>query len=217
MSRQTLLLSLLLLLASSSQAASEFYCCQDANGRRVCSDMLPEQCRGRPYKVLDSGGNVMKEVGPPLTPEERQIQAAEGVRRKQQEEAAREQQRKDQALLDTYASLQDIDLSQRKAENDVNLAIAATQAKINVVTAKRRKLLDEAEFYRKKVLPPELDKNLKAAEHELKVEQELLSVKQHDFELIRAKYDADRQRYLELTTNRRRPAPPAGGTAPGQR
>ncbi|MFZ2265978.1 MAG: DUF4124 domain-containing protein [Azonexus sp.] len=210
MSKQLLLLPLLLLIAASSQAASEFYCCQDNSGRRACSDTLPEQCRGRPYKVLDSGGNIMREVGPPLTAEERQQQAAENVRRKQQEEAAREQNRKDQALLDTYATLQDIDLSQRKAENDVNLAMAATQAKINVAMTKRKKLLDEAEFYRKKSLPPELDKSLRAVEHEIKVEQELLDVKKHDFELIRAKYDADRQRYLDLTT-RRRPLPPTGG------
>lgn len=208
---RTLLLPVLLIIASTSQAASEFYCCQDGNGRRVCSDTLPDQCRGRPYKVLDSGGNVMREVGPPPSAEERQQQAAENVRRKQQEEAAREQQRKDQALLDTYATPQDIDLSQRKAENDVNFAIAATQAKINVAVAKRKKLLDEAEFYRKKGLPPELDKSLKAVEHEIKVEQELLDVKKHDFELIRAKYDADRQRFMELTTSRRRPPPPPAG------
>ncbi|MBS1160485.1 MAG: hypothetical protein H6R15_2904 [Proteobacteria bacterium] len=202
-----LLFPLLLLIASSAQAASEFYCCQDAGGRRVCADTLPEQCRGRPYRILDSAGNVTKEVGPPLTAEEKAAQAAANLRKKQQEEAAREQQRKDQALLETYATMQDIDMSQRKAENDVNLAIAATQAKIDSVTAKRKKLLDEAEFYRKKKLPAELDKNLRAVEHELKVEQELLDFKKHDFETIRAKYDADRRRYRELTGNHR-PAPP---------
>ena len=208
---------LLLLLATSAQAGGELYCCQDGNGRRMCSDMLPDQCRGRPYKVLDSGGNVIKEVGPPLTAEERAMQAADNQRKKQLEEAAREQQRKDQALLDTYASPQDIDLSQRKAEADVNLAIAATQATIGTAMAKRKKLLDEAEFYRKKGLPPELDKNLRAVEHELKVEQELLDVKRHDFDLIRAKYDADRRRYQELTSGHRRPVPPPGSTTPGQR
>lgn len=203
---------LLLVIAASAQAGSEFYCCQDANGRRVCSDTLPDQCRGRPYKVLDSAGNLTKEVGPPLTAEERAAQTADNQRKKQQEEAAREQQRKDQALLDTYATPQDIDLSQRKAEADVNLAIAATQAKISTASSKRKKLLDEAEFYRKKGLPPELDKNLRAVEHELKVEQELLDIKKHDFETIRAKYDADRQRYQELT-GRHRP-PPAVSPAP---
>ncbi|MGE5472257.1 MAG: hypothetical protein ACM3X0_15780 [Bacteroidota bacterium] len=201
---------LLLLIATAAQAGGEFYCCQDAaNGRRVCGDTLPEQCRGRPYRVLDSNGNVIKEVGRPLTAEEKVEQAAENLRQKQRDEAAREQQRKDQALLDTYATPQDIDLSQRKAENDVKLAIAATEAKIEVALGKRKKLRDEAEFYRKKALPPELDKNLRAIEHELKVEQELLDVKKHDFETIRAKYDADRLRYQELTGKRRGP-PPAG-------
>ena len=62
---------LTLLLANSAQAANEFYCCQDpASGRRVCSDTLPEQCRGRAYRILDSGGNIIKEVGAPLSPEQ---------------------------------------------------------------------------------------------------------------------------------------------------
>jgi len=146
----------------------------------------------------------MREVGPPLNAEERAQLAAENQRKKQQDEAAREQQRRDQALLDTYATLQDIDISQRKAENDLNLAIAATQAKINVATTKRRKLLDEAEFYRKKSLPPELDRDLRAIEHEIKLEQDLLDFKKRDFETIRNKYDGDRQRYLELTNPARR-------------
>lgn len=205
MSRQ-LLFPLLLLAATCSQAASEFYCCQDGSGRRICSDTLPEQCRGRPYRVLDSGGNVMREVGPPLNAEERAQQAAENLRKKQQEEAAREQMRKDQALLDTYATPQDIDITQRKAENDVNIAITAAQAKIATATAKRKKLLDEAEFYRKKTMPPELEKNLRAVDHEIKVEQDLLDYKKNELDLIRAKYDADRQRYQELT-GRRRPPP----------
>jgi hypothetical protein len=206
-----LLFPLLLLTASVCQAG-EFYCCQDSNGRRVCGDTLPEQCRNHAYRVLDSAGNITREVGPPLSAEEKAQLAIENQRKKLQEAAAREQHRKDQALLDTYATPQDIDLSQRKAENDVNFAIAASQAKINEANAKRRKLLDEAEFYKKKGLPPELAKNLRTVEYEIKVEQELLDVKKRDFETIRAKYDADRQRYQELT-GRRRPAQPPVGTS----
>jgi len=208
---KNLLLPLLLLVATSAQAANEFYCCLDSNGRRMCSDTLPEQCRGRPYRILDSAGNVTKEVGPPLTPEEKAQQALENQRKKQQEEAAREQQRKDQALLDTYATPQDIDLAQRKAENDVNLAIAASQAKIADAGKKRKKLADETEFYKKKRLPAELEKNLRAVDHEIKVEQELLDIKKHDLDTIRNKYEADRKRYQELT-GRRSSTVPAGAT-----
>lgn len=210
------ILPLLLLLATSVQAAGEFYCCHDpVSGRRVCGDTLPEQCRGRAYRVLDSGGNIVKEIGPPLTPEQKAEQVLENRRKKQLEDASREQRRRDQALLDTYTTPEDIDLAQKKAEADVNLAILATISRIDAVRTKRKKFADEAEFYKKKTLPPELDKELRAIDHEIKLQQELLEIKKKDFESIKAKYDADRKRYFELT--RRPPATPNSGAAPAIR
>ena len=191
---------LLLLLLPTIGAAGEFFCCQDpGSGRRVCGDSLPAQCRGQAYRILDSTGNVVKEVGPPLTAEQKAEQAAEKRRNKEREEAAREQRRKDQALLDTYAVPQDIDAAQRKAESDVNLAIQGAQTSIEAARTKRRKFEAEAEFYKKKAMPPRLEKDLRAIDHEIKVQQELVDVKQRELEVIRAKYEADRKRYFELT------------------
>lgn len=203
---------LALLLAASAQAAGEFYCCQDpASGRRVCGDTLPEQCRGHAYRVLDSGGNVVKDIGAPLTPEQKAEQILENRRKKKQEETDRELRRRDQALLDTYTTPEDIDLAQKKAEADVNVAIQATNERIAVAQKKRKKLADEAEFYQKKAMPPELDKDLRAIDHEIRLQQELVELKKKEFETIKAKYDADRKRYFELT--RRPPAAPSGSAA----
>ncbi|NTV69533.1 MAG: hypothetical protein HGA71_05225 [Azonexaceae bacterium] len=211
MRKKLLLASWLLMSLGSVQAAGEFYCCHDpSSGRRVCGDMLPEQCRGRAYRVLDSGGNIVKEVGAALTPEQKAEQAQENLRRKQLENASREQRRRDQALLDTYAMPEDIDLAQRKAEADVNLAILATITRIDQAQTKRKKFEDEAEFYKKKALPPDLERDLRAIDHEIRLQQELLDIKKRDFAVIKAKYDADRKRYYELT---RRPPPAPSGTA----
>lgn len=68
-------------------------------------------------------------------------------------------------------------------------------------------MADEAEFYKKKTLPPELDRNLRAIDHEIRLQQELLDLKKKEFDTIKAKYDADRKRYFELT--RRPPTAPA--------
>ena len=207
--RKTVLPLLVLLAVGSAQAASEFYCCQDpANGRRVCGDTLPEQCRGRAYRILDSGGNIVKEVGAPFSPEQKAELILENKRRKQLEDAGREQRRRDQALLDTYTTAEDIDLAQKKAEADVNLAIQATNERIATAQKKRKKFADEAEFYKKKALPPELEKDLRAIDHEIRLQQELIALKQKEFDTIKAKYDADRKRYFELT--RRPPAAPSG-------
>ncbi len=194
------LLLLLLCLSPAATAAGEFYCCQDINsGRRICGDSLPEQCRGRAYRILDSGGNVIREVGPPLTPEQKAEQIQENRRRKQLEEAARELRRKDQALLDTYATPKDIDIAQGKAERDVNMAIRNAEASIEASLTKRRKVEAEAEFYQKKKMPAPLEKELRTIDHEIKVQQELVDVKKRELEVIRSKYEADRKRFFELT------------------
>lgn len=210
------LLLLLTLLAGNASATGEFYCCQDsASGRRVCGDTLPDACRGHSYRILDRGGNVLKEVGPPLSAEQKAQVAEETRRKKLLEEAAREQRRRDQALLDTYATLEDIDLSQRKAETDVGIAIENVQRQMEVSQKKRHKLADEAEFYKKRNMPPQLASDLRAIEHEIKLQQELLEVKRREYDVIKAKYDADRKRYIELT-GRRTPAttPAANGALP---
>jgi hypothetical protein len=213
--RKLLFAPLLFAALGSAQAVGEFYCCHDpSTGRRVCGDVLPEQCRGRAYRVLDSGGNIVKEVGAALTPEQKAEQALENKRRKQLEDASRkqledasrEQRRRDQALLDTYSTPEDIDLAQRKAEADVNLAILATIARIDEARTKRKKFENEAEFYKKKTLPPDLERDLRAIDHEIRLQQELLDIKKRDFDAIKSKYDADRKRYFELT---RRPLPAA--------
>ena len=194
--------------------SSGFYCC---DGGRICSDTLPEQCRGKAYQVLDSAGNPIKEVGPPLTPEQKAQIAAEAARKKELEEQQREQRRKDQALLVTYASPQDIDMAQKKAEEDVNFAIRAAEERISAAQKKRNKLLEEAEFYKKKPMPGELAKSLRDVEHEIKTEQELMEVKRGDAATIKAKYDADRKRYTELTGRSTAPAPlstPSPSAAP---
>ena len=202
----------MMLFSTASFGAGEFYCCQDSSsGRRICGDTLPEQCRGHAYRLLDSAGNMIKEVGPPLTPEQKAEKAADDKRRKQQEEIAREQRRKDQALLDTYTTPQDIDYAQKQAEGDINLAMQETQGRIAEAQKKRLKLADEAEFYKKKAMPPSLAKDLTAIDHEIRVQQELLDVKKHEMDSVKAKYDADRKRYFELTGRAPRAMP--SGTA----
>lgn len=189
--------------ATPSSGPGKMYCCE---GGRICADSLPEQCRGKAYRILDSNGNMIKEIGPPLTPEEKSLAAAEARRKKELEEQVKEQRRKDQALLDTYATPQDIDLAQTKAEADVNLVIRGAEERIAAARKQRKKFEDEAEFYKHKPLPAVVAKGLRDADHEIKTEQELIDVKNNDAANIKAKYEADRKRYGQLTGRTTTPA-----------
>ena len=191
--------TIVLLAALPTQAApvlDRIFCCE---GNRYCSDSLPPQCRGKGFRIFDKSGNLLEEVGPPLSPEQKAEAAAAAQRKKDLEAQAKEQRRKDQALLDTYASMQDIELAQSKAEADVNLAIRSAEERIAITRKQRKKFENEAEFYKNKPLPPDIAKGLRSADHDIKTQQDLIDVKKAELAAIKQKYDGDRKRYGELT------------------
>jgi len=196
---------------AATPASGKIFCCE---GGRICGDSFPERCRGKAYSILDDKGNLIREEPAPLTPQQKAEAAAEAQRKKELDERAREQRRQDQALLQTYASAQDIDRSQARAELDVGAAIKGAEEKIAAARKQRKKFEEEAEFYKRKTLPPEVTKGLREADHEIKTHQELLDVKRKDLASIQAKYDADRKRYSELTGQAAAPAAPAKPTQP---
>lgn len=193
-----LFVTLALCSAGQAIAAGSFFCCADESGKQVCGDILPQVCIGRAYRELGDSGRTQRQIEAPLTPEQRAQRAAEEERRKVQEDAIREQRRKDRALLDTYGSEKDIDTLRRRAENDVALSIKAAEEKIAEARVQRKKFEDEAEFYKKKQMPAEIEKGLRDAEYSIKAQESLIESKKKDLEAVRLKYDDDKRRYIEL-------------------
>jgi hypothetical protein len=213
MSKTVTALLLTLLITPVWGAAGELYCCTEpGSGRRICADTLPAQCRGLAYRIFDRAGNPIRDVAAPLTAEQKAAAAAEAQRKKEEEEKRLEQRRIDQALLTTYATAEDIDIAQRIAESDVNLTIQNATAKIRELQTNQRKLAQEAEFYKRKTMPSDLEVRLRTVGHEIRLQQELIQLKRKELNAIRAKYDGDRQRYFTLTG--RSPTQPAPSTPP---
>lgn len=183
----------------SAQVSGESVCCVDAGGHRVCSDLLPPQCAGRAYKVYNQQGLLVREVAAPLSAEEKAARAAAERREKEAIAAQQEQRRRDQALLQTYASVQDIDRQQMRAEAEVTQAIAAAEARIAEASRRRQKFAREAEFYPRGNLPPDIAKGLRDEDVEIRTQTELAEAKKRELAQIRAKYAEDRKRFLELT------------------
>ena len=90
-------------------------------------------------------------------------------------------------------------MSQQKAEADVTFVIKAAALKIEEASRQRKKFENEVEFYKNKPLPPDVARGLRETEHEIKTQEDLLTMKRAEFDAIKAKYDGDRKRYLELT------------------
>jgi len=195
-------LSFALVACHASTAAGNLFCCSDTSGKQVCGDLLPQACYGRAYRELGDNGRTLRNVEAPLTAEQRELRAAEEEQRKVEAAALKEKQRKDQALLNTYATEKDIEAMRLRAQEDVQKSIKDSEEQIVAIRARRKKFEDEAEFYKKKTPPPEVKKGLRDTDFEIQAQQSVIESKQKELDIIRAKYDEDLKRFRELTGHR---------------
>ena len=192
-------LALLLGLGTQALAAGNLFCCIDTNGKQICGDLLPQACYGRAYREIGDSGRTLRNVEAPLTAEQRALRAVEDEKRKAEEAARREQQRKDQALLNTYGNERDIEAMRTRAQDDVQKSIKAAEAKISEIRAQRKKFENEAEFYKRKKMPADIQKGLSDADFEIKAQESIIEAKTKELEIIRQKYDEDKRNFIDLS------------------
>ena len=190
---------LIALALSGSAMAGSMFCCLDASGKQECGDILPQACYGRAYRELGESGRTLRNVEAPLTAAQRAQRAVEEEQRKVEAAALKEQQRKDQALLNTYGSEKDIETMRLRAQDDVQKSIKNSEDQIAGIRLRRKKFEDEAEFYKKKQPPPEIQKGLRDTDLEIKSQESVIEAKKKELDNIRVKFDEDRRRFLELT------------------
>ena len=68
-------------LSGSAFAAGSLFCCNDPNGKQVCSDILPQECLGRAYREIGESGRTLRTVEAPLSAEQRAQRAAAEAQR----------------------------------------------------------------------------------------------------------------------------------------
>lgn len=205
----------ILAAAPAFAAGGNTFCCNDDSGRQVCSDILPPQCYGRAYREINERGITTRRIEAPLTAEQRAQREAEQRRKREEDRLAQEQRRKDLALLQTYSTVQDIDIFRVRTIKDLERSIADTRERQEELRAKQKTLLEEAEFYKKKPMPAELRNAIKNNEAEIQTLQNLIDLRNRDIEAANARYDEDKRRYIEITRDKSG-SPRAQVTTPGE-
>ncbi|MBL8503174.1 MAG: hypothetical protein JNL78_07025 [Rhodocyclaceae bacterium] len=189
------------------------YCCNDDSGKQVCSDVLPPQCYGKAYREISPTGRTVKRIDAPLTAEQRTVKEAEAKKAKEEELRRKEEDRRNRALLATYATEKDIDYARDRALADIAKTIQASEEKLAELGKQQQKLDGEAEFYKKKTPPPALQAQIRDNQAEMKTQQAAIAAKQKEIETVKARYEAERQRYRELTASKTT-APSAADSRP---
>jgi valyl-tRNA synthetase len=194
--------------ALAQSGGGKSYCCTDQTGRHFCGDILPAQCYGHAYREIGANGRTIREIPAPMTAEQRAQRAAEEEQRQKDAVLKKEQNLKDLALLETYADLKDIESMRQRALDDVRKLIVNAETRIAEIIVLHKKFENEAEFYKKKTLPPEIEKGLANTEFESKAQKLIIEAKKKEMAVIQEKYDEDRKRFLDLQHNRGVKSPP---------
>lgn len=177
--------------------ATTIYCCTDPGGRRVCGDVLPASCYSTSYREISPQGVVRREVARPLTAEEVARLKEEEALRQEREERQRKQRQLDSALLQTYTSVDDLDARRQRALDGIERALAELREREAATQARRDEL--QRERAGKQAPAAALENELRSADGELGRLREALAAKSRERDALRAKFDEERRRYLELT------------------
>src|SRR3954452_23356060 len=101
----------LLLLAAWAPAAMATYKCVDEKGVTRIGETPPDECANVVMYEMGRSGQVIKTIDPTPTGEQLKAREEAAARRKEADKVAAEQNRKDQALLNTYSSEREFDMA----------------------------------------------------------------------------------------------------------
>lgn len=208
----------LLLAASLSWlpcAAATTYKWVDDKGVVHYSDKVPPEVVNKGSQELTKEGITLRKTEPLPTAEQRKAREAEDERRRQLAKLQDEAGRRDRALLASYTSEREIDLSRQRSLATIEAVIESAQHYSDQLT--RRKVDVEARRagYRDKPMPAVLERDYEGIQAELAKQAELIRQKRAEWNATAARYEAERIRWRELSgLEKPRAAAPSPATAP---
>lgn len=174
----------------------------DENGVTHYGDTIPPQYVNQGSTELSTKGVVVKKTDRALTAEERRAAEEDKARRQEAQVKEQEQQRRDRALLNTYTSEKEIDLTRDRNLQQAEVQMQSAELRIKQVGDRLTKYRRQAESMTKtgKPVAPDLKQDIDNAEREIAHLEESIKQKKKDMDAIRARFDTDKQRYRELTS-----------------
>ena len=197
-----LIATALALAALPLASQAETYRCVGKDGKRYYGSVIPAECQGKPVELLNGQGLVMKRIDPEGAEKERLAKEATDARKRQEESAARESARRNQALLATYTSEKDIDDARARALVENTKATEQVASRVEELRKQQAGFQKQADDLKGKDLPAGLQQDLKTVEADLKAQEQLLDAKKREAENINARYDDDKKRYSALNQPR---------------
>jgi hypothetical protein len=191
-----LMLATTILVVPSVRAAT--YKWVDDQGTVHYTDKIPPEAINKGSIELNKQGVPIKRTEPALSPEQRRAREAEDERTRQAAKIRDEIQRKDRALLQTYTTESEIDLSKKRALGTIDGQIQSAQGYIATLNQRKEDIATRVAALGGKPPPVGLEREITSVNEELDKQADLIAVKRKEIVVVTARYDADKQRWREL-------------------
>lgn len=184
---------------AQSSSAKTIYCC-DVGTQPVCGDILPAACYGRAYREISPSGTVRRVVPAPLTAEEIARRDAEERRRRAEDAQRLKQLRLDQALLETYRSLEDLDSRRDRELADLDRTLRELRQREAELLERQRGLIEEAARDAGGQPAAGVDDDIRSLDGEIVAQRSIIDAKLRERSAVLDRFEEDRARYLQLTS-----------------
>jgi hypothetical protein len=183
---------------SSGRPASGIYTCIDDKGRRLTADRPIPECRNREQQLLNRDGSLRAVVPPTLTAEERAERDLRERKLAEQRAAQADAVRRDRNLLTRYPDEAAHNRAREAAIDTVRQAIRASEVRLRELANERRPLVNEAEFYQGKTLPPKLKGQLDANDAAAEAQRSAAQNQEAELTRINRLFDTELERLRKL-------------------
>jgi hypothetical protein len=199
---------ILCFMAALALAPSAFavYKCVDEKGITRIGETPPDECANVPMQEVGRSGTVLRTIAPSLTPAQVEAARAAEEKKKLENKAAAEQARKDEALLYTYASEREFDMTRDRNIEPINSRKKVANERIAAIDKRMKQIEDEMEFYKAgkgksgktRETPETLVHDLERAKKEKATIEKSLGNYDKEIAELKLKYDGDKQRWIAL-------------------
>lgn len=184
--------------APTVQSGASIYTCIDDRGRRLTADRPIPECAAKEQQILNRDGSLRAVLPPTLTAEERAEKEARERAEKEARATRADAVRRDRNLMARYPNEAAHQRAREGALDTVRLAMKATELRLKDLAAERKPLMDEAEFYLGKPVPPRLKAAIDANDAAVEAQRGAQTTQEAELGRINRLYDVELDRLRRL-------------------
>ncbi|MFI4903340.1 MAG: DUF4124 domain-containing protein [Burkholderiales bacterium] len=205
-------------LTCAPRAFAETYKWTDDKGVVHYTDKMPAEDVNKAATVLDKQARPIKHIDPPLTPEQRAARDAEEKKKQALAKSQEEAERQDRALMQSFTSAEEIELSKSRALATIDGQLQSSHAYIQQLGKRKEEIESRKAALGKKPVPDAMERELASIDAEVARQNELIQQRQQERAQTAARYDGFVTRWNNLTAAADAAAQartiPAAGKAP---